>query len=426
MTSLDANQLNIATEGLVGIITFYVILDVGSHLSKDTLRESMRRILSITGIFLTISFVLLMIYGQLFGQSTTLSSFVVIWIGSLVVSIIGCWWLYHTMIKHSDLTTYDKIGVVKIANQQAEEILKPVKEGLAGVQKLLGENTVVTKMLAEYFSSVDKSLERLERRIDHTEEIVCNVKTKMDAKDKQFVTIIDRYDFWLTENKDYADKQTKLVQHVESFLDRLGVFLDLLDLESEYEANTNKDTLTLPSKETQTIEPLDVDVQSQPDISRNDQGKSNQTHRLTREDGLRNREMGNQEQLRFSEYLSLRGKDHKCSLLNGTPDFEFHIDGKVKCIGAFKSLTLSVDGTTKQRWIGKDKLLAEIKTAMKNGISVILFVKNIANGRIWAHVISTEGLKEFRGITTPLTLVDSDSSAEKACKDTLEMALHLV
>ncbi|MDE1729097.1 MAG: hypothetical protein KGH81_07985 [Thaumarchaeota archaeon] len=103
--------------------------------------------------------------------------------------------------------------------------------------------------------------------------------------------------------------------------------------------------------------------------------KSNHAHKLTREDGLRNREMGNQEQLRFSEYLSLQGKNHKCSLLNGTPDFEFHVNGTIKCVGAFKSLTLSVYGSAKQRWIA---------------------------------------------------LVDSDSAAEKACKETLEMALQLV
>ena len=136
--------------------------------------------------------------------------------------------------------------------------------------------------------------------------------------------------------------------------------------------------------------------------------------------------MGNREQLRFSEYLSLQGKNHKCSLLNGTPDFEFYIDNTIKCIGAFKSLTLSVYGSTKQRWIGKIKLLAEIKTTKKFDVSVILFVRNVANGRIWATVISTENLKDFRGITTPLALVDSDSAAEKACKETLEMALHLV
>jgi len=425
VASLDANQLNIATEGLVGIITFYVILDVGSHLSKYTIRESMRRILSITGIFLAISFVLLLIYGQLFGQSITLSSFVVVWIGSLVLSIIGCWWLYHMMFNHSELITYGKIEVVKIANQQAEETLKPVKEGLASVQKLVGENIVVTNMLVEYFSSVDKSLDSLEKRMDHTEGIVYNMNTRTEAREKQFVMMTGRYDFWLNEHKDYTERQTKLAQNVESLLDRLGVFLDLLDLESE--ANTNKDALTLPSKERQTTEYLDEHtVPSQPDICQTDQEKSTQTHRLTREDGLRNREMGNQEQLRFSEYLSSRGKDHKCSLLNGTPDFEFHIDGKIKCIGAFKSLTLSVDGSTKQRWIGKDKLLAEIKTTMKLSVPVILFVRNIANGRLWAHIIPTDGLKDFRGITTPLTLVDSDPSAEKACKDTLDMALQLV
>ncbi|MDE1728620.1 MAG: transposase [Thaumarchaeota archaeon] len=94
--------------------------------------------------------------------------------------------------------------------------------------------------------------------------------------------------------------------------------------------------------------------------------------------------------------------------------------------GKAKSGKITKQGSTKQRWIDRIKLLAEIKTAKKFDVSMILFVRNIANGRIWATVISAENLKDFRGITTPLALVDSDSAAEKACKETLEMALQLV
>jgi predicted PurR-regulated permease PerM len=132
--------LNIATEGLVGIITFYIILDVGSHLSKNTLKESLRRILSIAGIFIAVSFVLLLIYVQLFDQSTALSTFVVIWIGSLAASLLASWKLYHRMLDHSSLIKDRELDVIKIANRQSEEMLKPLKNELLAVQKTMQKN----------------------------------------------------------------------------------------------------------------------------------------------------------------------------------------------------------------------------------------------------------------------------------------------
>ena len=424
LIGLDANQLDVAKEGLAGILIFYIILDVGSHLSMYALGESLRRILSITGIFLAVSFVLMLIYDQLFDQSTAMSTFAVIWIGSLAASLLASWKLYHRMLEHSSLILDRESDVVKIANRQSEEMLKPLKAELSAVQKTMHENTCVTWLLAESVATDGGFVDELEKRLERTERSLNDLKTDMAFRDVKYQMIVGQYDNWLNEHKDNSEIQTKLAQQAELLLDRLDVFLDLIDLESDlHETSTaNKDDTVSGSKETQAIEPLDIQSQQ---IDQSGQ-KSNHTHKLTREDGLRNREMGNQEQLRFSEYLSLQGKNHKCSLLNGTPDFEFHIDGTLKCIGAFKSLTLSVYGSTKQRWIGKIKLLAEIKTAKKFDVSMILFVRNIANGRIWATVISAENLKEFRGITTPLALVDSDSAAEKACKETLEMALQLV
>ncbi len=424
LIGLDANQLDVAIEGLAGILIFYLILDVGSHLSMYALGESLRRILSISGIFLAVSFVLMLIYVQLFDKSTATSTFAVIWIGSLAASLFAYWKLYHRMLEHSSLVQGRESDIVKIANRQSEEMLKPLKNELSAVHKTLQRNTNMTTFLAEAILSNDDSFAELRKSVEYAEQALNGMKSDMAFRDEKYQMIVGQYDNWLNEHKDNSEIQTKLAQQAELLLDRLDVFLDLLDLESDlHETSTaNKDDIASGPKETQAIEPLDIPSQQ---IDQSGQ-KSNHTHKLTREDGLRNREMGNQEQLRFSEYLSLQGKNHKCSLLNGTPDFEFHANGTIKCIGAFKSLTLSVYGSAKQRWIGKIKLLAEIKTAKKFDVSMIIFVRNIANGRVWATVISTENIKDFRGITTPLALVDSDSAAEKACKETLEMALQLV
>ena len=103
MIGLDVNQLDVAKEGLAGILIFYIILDVGSHLSMYAVGESLRRILSISGIFLAVSFVLMLIYDQLFDKSTAQSTFAVIWIGSLAASLFASWKLYHRMLEHSSL-----------------------------------------------------------------------------------------------------------------------------------------------------------------------------------------------------------------------------------------------------------------------------------------------------------------------------------
>jgi len=56
----------------------------------------------------------------------------------------------------------------------------------------------------------------------------------------------------------------------------------------------------------------------------------------------------------------------------------------------------------------------------------LLFVLNLANGRIWAKVIAVEEAKKFEGITTPLVLIGGDPASDKTCAETLDMALKLL
>ena len=49
-----------------------------------------------------------------------------------------------------------------------------------------------------------------------------------------------------------------------------------------------------------------------------------------------------------------------------------------------------------------------------------------ANGRVWATVIPKDGVKDFRGVTTPLMLVNGDPESEKACSDSLTSVLQLL
>ena len=91
------------------------------------------------------------------------------------------------------------------------------------------------------------------------------------------------------------------------------------------------------------------------------------------------------------------GKNCKVSLLHGAPDLLFlEDDGSVRSIAAFKALTLSEQGSAKQRWIPRAKLVAELRLATKQSKPLILFVENLANGRVWATVIPKDGVKDFR------------------------------
>lgn len=67
-----------------------------------------------------------------------------------------------------------------------------------------------------------------------------------------------------------------------------------------------------------------------------------------------------------------------------------------------------------------------MKAATKFGLPIVLFVLNLANGRIWAKVIAIDEVRGFEGITTPLMLVENDPASEKACRETLDMALQLL
>ena len=146
---------------------------------------------------------------------------------------------------------------------------------------------------------------------------------------------------------------------------------------------------------------------------------------------MANRERGNKAQLKFAEeVLRGAGKLLDNSIKEGTPDYVFYAPGapetrKAKAVGAFKALTLKDDGT-RQRHIPRRKVLAELRTAAKYAVPMILFVMNFTNGRIWAKVIPVNELKDFTGQTTPPMLVEGDPQAEKTCKETLQMALNLL
>ena len=101
-------------------------------------------------------------------------------------------------------------------------------------------------------------------------------------------------------------------------------------------------------------------------------------------------------------------------------------DESVRFIAAYKALTLSEQGSAKQRWIPRSKLVAELRLATKQSKPMILFVENLANGRVWATVIPKDGVKDFRGVTTTLMLVNDDSESEKACSDSLTSVLQLL
>jgi hypothetical protein len=132
--------------------------------------------------------------------------------------------------------------------------------------------------------------------------------------------------------------------------------------------------------------------------------------------------------MQFSARLHSMNKKHQASLLHGVPDLVFlDSNGSVKCVGAYKALTLSsLDGATKQRWIPKSKLLAESRMAVKENKTLVLFVENFLNRRIWARAMSPEELKSFSGITTPLMLVNDDPQSEKDCRDSLTSVLQLL
>jgi len=411
------------------ILVGYIALDVATHLTRQTFEDTGRRVFAISTVFVISAYFLSIIYGEVLSVFPPFGGlpFIAVWLVSLVIALYGGWVLYHKALEHSKLSLVVKMDVLEQCVRLLDESLKPLASAVGAEKAAVSDLCGKVGKLGEATGKLANMVEVQGRNTDEWTQALVSIIRQDEFRESEFRKVLDQYRKWYEERGDAAKTIAELIKGAESVLEEFAAFLDQVD---EY-----LDSLGAGEHEPRGELAGGIDVQGQKG------GQGAQTSpvegrspalltrgKLTREAGRANRDKGNRAQLQFAEtILRSAGKRFECSLKEGQPDYIFYgpTDNVVKAVGAFKALTLSEDGT-RQRWIPRRKLLVELRTAMKYGVPLIIFVMNLANGRIWAKVFPVGELKEFDGITTPLMLVENDPVSAKTCRETLEMALQLL
>jgi hypothetical protein len=155
-----------------------------------------------------------------------------------------------------------------------------------------------------------------------------------------------------------------------------------------------------------------------PEKSASSGNEQRQAVKLTREDGITNREKGNNAQVKTAEYLKGLGflLENDCD--KSAPDFQLFNDGIMVGIGAHKGFTLTKSGT-RQRSISRKGIDIEFETAKALHLPLILFVTNLDNGQRWAKMIPYNELEKFKSVSTPVILSENSPEAYQTLQNTI-------
>lgn len=395
----------------------YVALDALTHASRMTADATARRIGAVFVLSLFGSWILTVFYGEVSQETAVFQGPVLtsVWIASLFFVFFLSWRLYHRSLRHSQLLQSERVNLVELVAKRVDDALGPVQKQMNVLQEAMNaERASADQRVSKLASSVDG----LKKSIGEATRSIYPLASWMENWSREMREMVDGYREWAEAHKNDAATIYLLSTKLESLVDRTVVAEEMLDelanAREGDETESHADGGKIGGGDSGSGAPSTVGVVEPP-------------HKLTREDGLANREKGNQALMRFYDHLTKLNKYPKMSLLHGAPDLLFlQEDGQVRYVAACKALTLSAQGSAKQRWIPRIKLVAELRVAMKESKPLILFVENLANGRIWAYVIPEDGVKNFKGVTTPLMLVNDDSVSEKACRDSLTSVLQLL
>ena len=350
----------------------------------------------------------------------------IIWLASNVFLIGLAAWQYHGARYDLAHEEDKKVEVVTYVDQQLAGRLRPLEGALTSVQNGLSDLSGKILAFSPKVEQTSKNVNDLAITVLSHTKALKEVSEQCDLREAAYRDIAVQYEKWYSKRAEADLALGDLVIEADDMLTRSDIVMeqmdDLIDLVEKEplrsrvtgstEAGASQEQVASPPNSGETPPPVP-------------HGK------LTKVEGMANREKGNKAQLKFAEeVLRGAGKLLDNSIKEGTPDYVFWAPGspetrKAKAVGAFKALTLKEDGT-RQRHIPRRKVLAELRMATKYAVPMMLFVMNFTNGRIWAKVIPVNELKDFTGQTTPPMLVEGDPQAEKTCKETLQMALNLL
>ncbi|HEV2139338.1 MAG TPA: hypothetical protein VGR53_10910 [Nitrososphaerales archaeon] len=410
---------------LTGLVLLaYLALDAGASLSrkKEDSKEPGRRIASILAIVVFSSAAVSLVISQ---SSTSSPSPVFegpimsgLWALTLIVLIALSWSLYRKVRARSKSEAQAQVKVADYIDQQVAGRMRPLEGAVVDLSNRFAN-------LSEEIRKLPPAVQDQAKAIRYQTKTMVTINNAHGWREQQYREVMAQYNKWYEQRGEASRKLDSLINGAETMLEKFSLFSDQVEEVIDSLGMESREPLTEGGAGVQPEQGGDQTPQNPPlggAILSLTGGK------LTKEKGMANREKGNRAQLQFSEeVLRKANKAHDTSFKEGAADFVFYVpDTRIaKAVGAFKALTLS-EGGTKQRWIPRRKMLAEQRLALKLGVPLILFVRNLLNGRIWAKVLAVEELKAFTGLTTPLMLIENDPRAEKTCKETLEMALQLL
>ncbi|MEM3788802.1 MAG: hypothetical protein QXN95_02925 [Candidatus Bathyarchaeia archaeon] len=101
----------------------------------------------------------------------------------------------------------------------------------------------------------------------------------------------------------------------------------------------------------------------------------------------------------------------------GEPSMLVQLNSKPIFVATTRAYNLS-KGKVIQRSINIESI-RERETALENNIDLVVFIFNVANKRVLAHVISGNELKMVKYVNTPLCLVEEGDEAAKKCRESI-------
>ena len=402
----------------------YIAKDIGARLEEGTAHETRRRVATVSAMVVLYSMALTAIVSEVsssvpWGLLQGSALFIIQPASTIILIIVAS--DSFGAARDTSRREAHKMKVADYIDQQLAGRLKPLEGAILGVQNGLSEVSALKPKVEEMSESVDA----LAATVSSQAEAANEIAEQYQMREASYRDIAVQYEKWYSKRaeadlalKDLILEADDMLTRCYIVMDEMDDFIDLVEPEPPVPGMAAKTEAGAPQG--QTANPP-ISGETPPVIH----GK------LTKLQGMANRERGNKAQLKFAEeVLRGAGKLYDNSIREGTPDYIFWAPGslesrKAKAVGAFKALTLREDGT-RQRHIPRRKVLAELRTATKYAVPMILFVMNFTNGRIWAKVIPVNELKDFPGQTTPPMLVEGDPQAEKTCKETLQMALNLL
>jgi len=118
-------------------VVAYVTLDATTHFSRQTLLETMRRLIAVVTLSLIAAYLMEVIFGGVARSSSVFQGpiLLVVWIPVLLFSFVFSWGLYHRMLAHSQRVQMERVNIIELVAKRVDEVLAPMQKQISELQE---------------------------------------------------------------------------------------------------------------------------------------------------------------------------------------------------------------------------------------------------------------------------------------------------